>query len=181
MPSTVTTAAAWKTAAEKIRRRECEELELPSGVVVQARRPQLETWLLRGRIPEALSGVVLALAGGDAKRRPLEAEDIAMIGAFNRVVVIATVVEPRVVEGAAGKGEISFGDIPDEDAEFILAWARRAPEVASLETFRHRAGLPSGGDRGEDVRPAAKPDASGDGSGAGARPGRRRGRSPATA
>jgi len=166
--SPIASAADWKAAAEKVRSQQAENIELPSGAVVRARRPGLETWMLHGRIPEALSGVVLAIAGAEAQRRTLGAEDIALIGAFNRAIVIAAVVEPRVVEVVLGEGEISYADIPDADVEYILAWARRAPEVASLESFRRRAGLPAGGAGGADVRPEAEPDAGGDGPGDGA-------------
>jgi len=175
MKNNVTSAAAWKTAAENMRKAQCEVLELPSGATVKACRPGLETWMLRGRIPEALSGIVLALRGDESARRPLSAEDLKLIGDFNRSIVIATVVEPRIAEGRPGEGEIGFAEIPDADIDFILAWARRAPEVASLEAFRERAGLPAGGAGGADVRPAAQPDARHPGSGPGARC-RRRGR-----
>jgi hypothetical protein len=162
-----TTAAAWRQAAQKTKQTGAEQLELPSGAVVMARRPGLETWMLRGRIPERLSGIVLALTG-EGERRQLTVEEQAELGRFNREVVIATVVSPQVVEGAAGEGEISYGEIPDVDAEYLLAWAQRGAEVASLETFRERAGLSSAGPGGQDVRPEAEPDAGDHGPGAGA-------------
>ena len=164
----VTTAAAWRQAAQKTKQVGAEQLELPSGAIVMARRPGIETWLLRGRIPERLSGIVLALTGDEQQRRPLTMDEQAELGRFNREVVVATVVSPRVVEGAAGDGEISYAEIPDVDAEYILAWAQRGAEVASLESFRERAGLSAAGTGGEDVRAAAEPDAGGHGSGVGA-------------
>jgi hypothetical protein len=171
-----TSAAGWKRAAAQLRRDASVEIELPSGAVVRACRPGVEHWMLRGRMPEALSAVVLALTGDD--RRKLTPAELAELGRFNRDIVIATVVEPKIVLDAPGDGEIAYGDIPDADAEFLLEWARRAPEVASLESFRQRAGLPAAGAGVEDVRPAAEPDAGHPGPGAGARP-RHRGRGTA--
>lgn len=164
----VTTAAAWRQAAHKVRRLAAAALELPSGAVVLATRPPIETWLVRGRMPEALASIVLALSGEESARRNLTAEEIAELGRFNRSIIEAAVVEPRIVDGEPGEGEIGFGEIPDADLDFILAWARRAPEVAQLDSFRQRPGLSAAGDNGSDVRPAAEQPAGAGGPGAGA-------------
>lgn len=118
----ITNAHQWRAQqAKRI------ELELPSGLVVAVRRPPLQMWIARGKMPENLVRAMLA-----HRNSPHAAEDAANamtpeqfndLFKFMRETIIATVVEPRIVENATAEDEISPDDVPLDDAMFIFQWA----------------------------------------------------------
>lgn len=116
----ITNAREWK--AQQSRR---IELELPSGLTVAVRRPPLHMWISAGKLPENL---VKAMLAQRADKNALDAaqmtpEQFKDLFKFMREVIVATVVEPRIVENATAEDEISPDDVPLDDAMFVFQWA----------------------------------------------------------
>jgi len=131
-----------------------EELTLPSGFVVDVRRPSLMAWLMNGRVPETFVAAAMSVndEGGDEEAKAnaldgLEGDELVKMFAFMRDVVTETVVVPRIVVGAAAdsEDEIDPSRIPDADFFHIFNWAMQAPvpmaggkemSVGALTSFR---------------------------------------------
>jgi hypothetical protein len=114
----ITNAKEWR--AQKSRR---IELELPSGLTVVVRRPPLHMWISAGKLPENLVKAMLAQRSKQALDESMTAEQFKDIFKFMREVIVATVIEPRIVEGAMADDEIDPEDVPLDDAMFIFQWA----------------------------------------------------------
>ncbi len=152
------TAAAWRKAAGN-QTSAAVDLELPSGMVIKALRPDLSVWMLQGRLPAAFTQLVLqARNGEDAGDAPAEitTEQIMAMGSFYHDVVIAAVIAPRLVERASSPEEISYADIPAEDIDFIFTWATRQPEAAGLSRFRGKREPAAAGADSANVRNTAQ-------------------------
>lgn len=163
------TATEWKergkAAAETV------ELTLPSGMVVQARRPgplALAGW---ERLPFGL--VADAIAGTMVTPGAMNETQVGMAAEFMREVLVYCVVSPRISMEARGEDEIHPRDIPEQDWLYVVMWALRVGEVDALRTFRAGRTDGSGVPDGEDVGHAAERAAGdrGPGDGAGVRPG----------
>jgi hypothetical protein len=83
---------------------------------------------------------------------------------FLRMLVCETVIEPRIVEKPSSEDEISPGEIPDEDFDFIVQWAMEGTvqmegggqvTVGELISFREDTALSGAGENGGEVRPTA--------------------------
>lgn len=137
----MTRAQQWRAkakAAEKV-----EQLALPSGVVILARRPgplQLAAW-------EKLPFQLTAVAQGEAGAGEISMEKALAAAEFLRELLMYCCVEPRVSLTPAGDEEIHPRDIPEEDWTFIVQWALRVKEAAALSGFR--GGRSDDGDRGD--------------------------------
>lgn len=171
-------AAAWRQAAAN-KQRDSEPLQLPSGMRVRVRRPDISLWLVHGKMPDAFQRLILAQSS-DEPAAALTTEDIIELGRFTVALVTSAVIEPRIVRGAPQAGEIGYAEIPEDDITFIVSWVQRLPEVADLTPFRSGPAVAATGNHSDAVRPAAEQHA-----GAPAEPGggaglRRRGRRSAT-
>jgi hypothetical protein len=147
-------ASEWKARGAACVRAEAEELVLPSGQTILARRPnavQLAVW---GRLPLQLVGAVI---GGGQAGLQLSAEDSLELAGFYRDLLIFCCVEPRISLNPVGEGEIHPKDVPGEDWQFIIRWAMRFEEGRDLEGFRGERAGDGGGGGGEDVGGAAEP------------------------
>lgn len=115
----------WRARASEVREKHAEPLFLPSGVTILAAKPEPLEWILSGRLPQRLLAGVLARDGqtGEVAAADISRDDILDLARFATQLVRASVVEPRIGEGA---GEISLDDIPVEDRAFIFEWACRS-------------------------------------------------------
>lgn len=126
-----------------------EELTLPSGFVVDVRRPPLTAWMMNGRVPERL--LASAMGGDKAKAgqslETMKDGEMLQMLKFVRDVVVATVISPRIVVGAApdAEDEIDPSRIPEGDFYAVFNWAMSVPvktadggslSAPALETFR---------------------------------------------
>lgn len=168
-------AQAWRAAAVPAARAEAVELMLPSGVAILARRPGPAFAAGLGRLPASLATVVSS-AGTQGEGEPSRG-DVVELAATLRALLVYVVVEPQVVDkDVAGPGEILPREIPNTDLEYILWWAMRRDEAASLEAFRLQRG-DGGVVRGsKDVALQAERVAGDRGSDAGTKSGSRRSR-----
>jgi len=135
-------ATEWRQKAAEAARKEAVELELPSGMVILARRPTPGELAMWGGLP--LSLAVAAREGSDGAA--LSDEDVVAAHEFMRTVLINAVVEPRI-SLTPGPEEIHPREIPGPDWQFIVNWATRAEEARNLESFRGER--PDAGGRGD--------------------------------
>ena len=154
-------AAEWKRAAQSTAEA-VAQLTLPSGFVVDVRRPPLATWLMSGRVPETFISEAIGAGGkgetAEASVARLEGAELMQMLVFVRDVVAAAVVRPRIVVGAAedSDDEIDPSAIPEADFFHVFAWVMKgAPSVPintvsgevsveALNSFRSNADLRSG-------------------------------------
>ncbi|MDE2097868.1 MAG: hypothetical protein KGL39_11515 [Patescibacteria group bacterium] len=139
---------------EKLGQSEAEaaavDLSLPSGMVIKARRPDpvmLASW---GVLPFSLAAAVSG-EGGDAPA----STKIVEIAKFMRTVLEYCCVSPRISLEPKCSLEIHPARIPDKDAMYIVSWATRRPESASLASFRADGRDGGGSGDGPEVRPTA--------------------------
>jgi hypothetical protein len=156
------TAQEWK--AKSAAAAEVVDLTLPSGMVIEARRPgpmQLAAW---DRLPLLLTDG----AGGAG----LSNAEILETAAFMRELLIYCCVAPRV-SMTPGEEEIAPRDIAEADWLYIVRWAMRTEEAAAVRRFRGLGANDRGGDRGEAVfvQAVGADGDRGSGAGAGVRPG----------
>lgn len=131
-------ASEWKRAAAQTA--EIVDLTLPSGMVIEARRPdgaQLAQW---GLVPSSLAGAVSGDAGAAAPNAQSKFAQIRDLFTF-------CCVSPRISLAPQGDDEIHPRDIPEKDWTFVVRWALRAEEAAALTSFR--AEFRDVGDRGD--------------------------------
>lgn len=129
-------ATEWRDKSRETAHEGAVELELPSGMVILARRPnplQLAAW---GKLPYALA----TAAAGDAEPRPaesgLDTAKVLELVQFYRDVLVYVCVDPRVSLDPRGPDEIHPREIPERDWTFIMSWAARAEEARALTAFR---------------------------------------------
>lgn len=154
----ITNASGWRRKgqeAEARRERQTVPLLLPSGAVIEACRPPLESWLMTGKLPFNLVRQFLSAHPAEtAEQQSLGAaaeNPEAVLKSLLAVqqIVCATVVRPRIVEDPqGGEDEIAPSDVPDEDFFFIYRWALNGSaslpvattegevSAATLATFR---------------------------------------------
>lgn len=143
-------AKEWKNKARA--EKASEELTLPSGMVITARRPgpmQLMQW---DKLPTALAAAVTGtkITAGDLSTR-----DLSELAEFMRTLIMWCCVDPRVSLNPQSEEEIHPREIPEQDWVFIVNWALRVPEERALQPFRDGR-TDDGGDRdGEGVRAEA--------------------------
>lgn len=128
-------------------------LTLPSGFVIEVRRPALTTWLISGRLPEKFLSEAMSVARqaeseddsvpfADSRAKGLmkdlgDKEMLEMV-AFMRDFVTAAVVHPRIVVDAPADSadEIDPSRIPEADFYFIFAWASGQTDDAPVATTK---------------------------------------------
>jgi hypothetical protein len=132
-------ANEWRAAAQASA--DIVDLTLPSGMVIQARRPdpaQLAVW---GILPTSLVGA----AGSEP--RPSGSEDATDRMTAIRDLFAWCCVSPRISLTPAGDNEIHPREVPEADWLFIVRWALRTVEASALESFRTERR--HAGDRGD--------------------------------
>lgn len=134
---TFTSADAWAAKASiQSAPARTVALRLPSGAVVEARRPPLDAWIASGKLPQALTQASLAAAGEEAAATNAapagEDNALEIVNGFIAMgkLVAETVVNPRIVLESPGPGEILAAAIPDQDFAFLMHWIiSGAPDV----------------------------------------------------
>lgn len=123
--------------------RPTEIVKLKSGSVFELRRPDLQAYLITGRLPQSLVS-----EGMKAWKTKQSAEKIAEgLGdkeitdslIFMREIVHDCTVRPKFVEFAVNEDEISAADMLVEDFNEIFAWAighEGVAGLAGLQSFR---------------------------------------------
>jgi hypothetical protein len=121
----IATPADWRAASQADRAARAEHLRLPSGAVILAAKPEPLEWIISGRIPQRLLGVVLNPDLGTSAAAPSEIsrEEVLELAKFSTQLVKASIVDPPVGDGP---DEIPLDEIPIKDRAFIFQWACRA-------------------------------------------------------
>jgi len=133
----ITNAKQWR--AQQTRK---IELELPSGLTVVVRRPPLHMWISAGKVPESLVKAMLSQRNQQVTADALQMspEQFKGLFTFMREVIVATVVEPRIVENATAEDEIAPEDVPLDDAMFIFQWALAGGQVPAAQRAQNPEG-----------------------------------------
>jgi hypothetical protein len=141
-------AADYRRNAEAKRAEQATQIvELKSGSVFELRRPNLQAWVLKGRVPQSLLDAGIKAWKEQGKVKDLTDEQKSRqlqmtidSGAFFVTLVQACTVNPKLVEFPdADKNEIGPDTMLDEDFFEIVSWAMNHEGVAgidSLQTFR---------------------------------------------
>lgn len=136
------TAADYRANAEKVNaQRPTQIVKLKSGSVFELRRPNLEAYMVTGRLPQSLVNVGLKAWKTNATQvasdlNDREAEDALV---FMREIVHDCTVTPKFVQFATNDSEISASDMLIEDFNEIFQWAMGHQGVAGitgLQSFR---------------------------------------------
>lgn len=137
-------AADYRANAEKVRaQRPTEIVTLQSGSVFELRRPDLQSYMVMGRLPQSLVNV--GMKAWKSKQAPeklgesLTDEDATDALIFMREIVHDCTVKPKFVEFATNDDEIGAGEMLREDFDEIFQWAmghRGVAGIESLQTFR---------------------------------------------
>lgn len=147
-------AAAKKvsSAAEFKKRKLGDLLELPSGIVVRAKRVELQTMIMQGSVPNPLMEVV-----SQALEKGKKADIAAMVGVDEgkidldtvrdmydmvNAVVMESILEPEihpVPEDEADRDDdlVYIDDVDDTDKMFMFQWASGG--TSDLEQFRRES------------------------------------------
>jgi hypothetical protein len=142
----VNRASQWKKKAAEAAEQEAVTLELPSGMIIRARRPdpmQLAAW---DKLPMSLAAAAQAEDAEHGSAPQVTNDQAAEMAVFLRDLLIYCCVDPRV-SLAPKDDEIHPKDIPQGDWIFILNWAMRAEEARALQGFRSRRA--DAGNRGD--------------------------------
>ena len=147
-------AKSWAKRGREIAAETAEDLLLPSGVTIKARRPGPALLASLGALPFGLAAMVTGSGDDDgAVGRMSNAKVIEVMTAL-RTLLTYCVVSPRIA-ATPGPDEIAAADVPNIDVEFIIAWVMRGDEAKSLAAFRQYFGVRGAGGDGADVRDAA--------------------------
>jgi len=146
-----TKADDWRARARQSAIDEAEDLALPSGITIRARRPdalQLATW---GRLPLTLASMV-SKQSADADAPPeISDADALDAMAFVRDLLLTCCIDPRVSLTPESPDEIHPRDIPQQDWVFLVAWAMRWTEASALKPFPVDRPGPRPGSYSEDM------------------------------
>lgn len=134
-------AADYRTNAEKVNaQRPTEIVKLTSGSVFELRRPNLEAYMVTGRLPHSLVQEGLrAWKRGQVTTEELTDDQAIDALIFMREIVHDCTVTPKFVEFATNDNEIGASDMLKEDFDEIFDWAMHYKGVAGiggLRTFR---------------------------------------------
>lgn len=142
-------AKEWRNKMRERQASATEEITLPSGMVVDAKRPPLAEWIKRGQLPAGVMKLALdafgdgkagasdpmeaqkmmqAMQRGDMKIDPalvqgMKPDDFKELMDFMGHVVQQTVISPRIVIQVDGMGEVQ----PDQAGQMQYMKARGVP------------------------------------------------------
>ncbi len=148
-------AAAYR---EALRAKKVETLmvPVPSGFEWELKPPDLQGYIMTGRLPQSLLTQFLSAAERRGmtpeelkkaavkkfEEEPIKAEEGVASLIFMRELVREACVNPRIVVGGTGDDEIDPTEVDPEDFKFIVDWCLSylgVAGVASLQTFPARS------------------------------------------
>ena len=128
-------------AKKKDAERPTEIVQLKSGSVFKLRRPDLEAFMITGRLPQSLVRVGLDAWKNGPQQTAGNMSDTEAIDAFvfMREIVHDCTVKPKFVEFATNDDEIGAAEMLKEDFDEIYHWAmthQGVAGIAGLHSFR---------------------------------------------
>ena len=117
------------------------DVETPSGMVWQCRRPDILAFVEAGALPQSLALKMAKAAGRDPEQaavvyKELTPEDQVKLLAFQASLVRFIAVDPRIVETPASDDEIGFDEVTQADFVALFTWASEGgAEAAGLGAF----------------------------------------------
>lgn len=139
-------AQQYRAHAEEVKAaRPTEIVTLKSGAVFELRRPNLQAWVMTGRVPQSLleEGMKSWKAQGKVPQTaPGKPEMVIDAAVFALMVVQECTVNPRLVEFPdPEKNELGPQTMLEEDFNEIFSWAMNYQGVAGLDGLKSfRAG-----------------------------------------
>ena len=128
-------AAEYRAHAKKATPdRPTEIVQLKSGSVFELRRPDLEAYMIMGRLPQSLVnvGVKAWKSGAEQVAKQMTDEEVQDALVFMREIVHDCTVNPKFVELATSEVEISATDMLKRDFDEIFEWAMSYLGVAGM-------------------------------------------------
>lgn len=160
-------ASAYRANAEKAKaQRSTEIVTLKSGAVFELRRPDLQAWLLTGRLPQSLLNEGLkawkktGIVTTEQAAKDLGGEEMIEALVFMQTIVEDCTVSPKYVQFPSGDNEIGPQTLLEEDFMEIFNWAMSGQGVTGLgglKSFRNRQERRAAGSksRGKKLQPEA--------------------------
>lgn len=135
-----------ETAAERYRRIKAErakneelvDVSCPSGMVFKCRRPNIQQFVISGKLPMTLAAKLRDAATLGNQAEELDWDDQVRTVDFINHLVRYAAVSPKIVEfPRPGQDEIGYDEVEIDDYNTIAKWAMPGGgEAESLETFR---------------------------------------------
>lgn len=134
-------ATDYRANAERVKaERPTEIVPLKSGSVFELRRPDLQSYMVMGRLPKSLVDVGMKAwkekQGTAQIGESLTDEDAVDAMIFMREIVHDCTVCPKFVEFATNDNEIGAADMLREDFDEIFTWAMTHKGVAGIESLQ---------------------------------------------
>lgn len=128
--------------------RRSEELKLPSGLVVEVRKPDITRLVMEspdGNVPSFVVGQVIAQLsgkGGGTEEWQPTADDLPVLSRFMDMVVKAALVWPVIVVGEPDyeAGQINIQDLDEQDRAVLFGWGLPGQAAAVARFREERAG-----------------------------------------
>lgn len=136
------TAADYRANAERVKsKRPTEIVTLQSGSVFELRRPDLQAWVMTGRVPQSLlaEGMKAWQSQGKipANNTVTKPEVVTDVAVFALTVVQECTVNPKLVQFPdPNKNEIGPETMLEEDFNEIFAWAMSSQGVTGLDGLK---------------------------------------------
>ncbi|MCP4429085.1 MAG: hypothetical protein GY803_31755, partial [Chloroflexi bacterium] len=129
--------AAVRDALAAYRQSVIHEMTLPaSGLVFRLKRVGLVDLVMRGDIPDTLSGIVDQSIKG--KEIEIGGDDLKLLADMYGLVMTACVVWPPIAAGDGDDEHLGLDEISFEDKQAIFDWANG--EASALKPFREEPG-----------------------------------------
>lgn len=142
-----------KIAAAKRAKKETFMVPVPSGFTWELQRPDLEGYIMTGRVPETLvnqfltSAISRGIIPGEVqsqmqatvdriKKIPLNPQETMAGLIFVRELVREACVNPRIVVGGVGEDEIDPSEVDPDDFKFIMSWCLGYEGVTGLDGLK---------------------------------------------
>jgi hypothetical protein len=127
----ITTGAEWRKTREN-----GVEVTLPSGHTAALRNINLAALLVKGVIPDPLTGTVMELInGGKTAERMKPEQMLRATAALQEAVCKLAFVNPKVVDEPQTDNEIHIDDVAFIDQEFVLRLLQTPVEVLAKSQF----------------------------------------------
>lgn len=130
------------TSGAELRRKNRPYVTVPeTGNTYQVRRQTLTAMIRSGYLPENLLAASIEETARRAGKKesdnskPLTDDDLMKMEASQRATLAAVMFNPRLVEHAEADDEVEFEDMPPEDREYLVRWAKREVREQEISTI----------------------------------------------